>query len=358
MIRLRNRKAFALPMSILLIAILTAAVAASFTAANGEFLVNRAQRGANRAYQLAETGLEQFMVLRGTSTGGVAWCQNCSDPVTADSEWTRVTLSGGYADIVAVKVHPAIDSTTPSVYFIRSTGTDTSVLLGGFGGNTSFAQHTVGTYAKWVMTTMKVTAAWISLSGLVKNGAGTIDGTDYCGQAPAVAGAQVDKGDLVIKGGSANFGGNPPVDTSLSFTQLKAQSSIDWNGIVNQNEIPADYTIPGDAFPSAAWFAADTSRWPVIRIHTNNYSLPNQGRGIIIADSNFTISGSNMWAGIVLVGGQLTSNGNNTTYGATLSGLNFLIGGTPSTSEVDDSDANGQKTYVYDSCSVSKAASR
>ena len=50
-----------------------------------------------------------------------------------------------------------------------------------------------------------------------------------------------------------------------------------------------------------------------------------------------------------LVGGQLTSNGNNTTAGATLSGLNFLIGGTPSQSSVDDSDANGQKTYVYNS---------
>jgi hypothetical protein len=79
---------------------------------------------------------------------------------------------------------------------------------------------------------------------------------------------------------------------------------------------------------------------------------------MIIADSNFTISGSNMWDGIVLIGGQLTSNGNNTTAGATLSGLNFLIGGTPSTSSVDDSDANGQKTYVYDSCNVSKASSR
>ena len=74
-----------------------------------------------------------------------------------------------------------------------------------------------------------------------------------------------------------------------------------------------------------------TSYWPVIRVHTNGYSLPNRGRGIIIADSDFTINGSNMWDGIILVGGQLTSNGNNVTAGATLSGLNFLIGGTPTT---------------------------
>ena len=350
--RLSNRDGFALPMSILIIAVLTAAVAASLTSTNAEYLTNRAQRGTNRSYQLAESGLEQFMVNR-SNTG---WCNHCSDPVTADSEWTRVQLTGGYADVVALKVRPALDSVTPAVYLIRSTGVDTSALLGG-GGMSVNSRHTVAIYAKWATMTMKVTAAWVSLSGLVKNGAGTIDGTDFCGQQASVAGAQVDKGDLVNNGNASVFGGNPPVDTSMTFAQLKASSQIDWNGIINGGAIPADITIPGQSFPGSAAFA-DTNYWPVIRVHTNGYSLPNAGRGIIIADSNFTISGSNMWSGIVLVGGQLTSNGNNTTYGATLSGLNFLIGGTPSPSTVDDSQANGQKTYVYDSCSVSKASSR
>jgi hypothetical protein len=87
-------------------------------------------------------------------------------------------------------------------------------------------------------------------------------------------------------------------------------------------------------------------------------SLPNAGRGMIIADSNFTISGSNMWDGVVLIGGALTSNGNNTTSGATLSGLNYLLGATPPPSAdlSDNSTANGQKTYVYNSCNVSKAS--
>ena len=72
-----------------------------------------------------------------------------------------------------------------------------------------------------------------------------------------------------------------------------------------------------------------------------------------------------MWSGILLVGGSLTSDGNNTTWGATLSGLNYLIGGTPTISisgnpnlDPDDAMANGQKTYVYDSCSVSLASQR
>ena len=57
----------------------------------------------------------------------------------------------------------------------------------------------------------------------------------------------------------------------------------------------------------------------------------------------------------VLVGGALTSNGNNTTAGATFAGLNYLLGGNPAASS-DDSDANGQKTYVYNSCNVEKAS--
>ena len=351
--RFKNRKGFALPMSILIIAVLTAALAASFSSTSAEYTNNAAERAQTRAYNLAETGLEQFMVLRSQS----GWCAHCGDPIQVDSEWTRVSLPGGYADVVAVKVRPAVDSLTPAVYFIRSKGTDTSVKLIGDGG-ASHAEHIVGVFAKWQTATMKVNAAWVSLSGLVKNGAGTISGVDACGQQASVAGSMVPKGDIVINGGSSNFQGTPPVDTSNSLAQLEAKVGIDWNGIVNQNAMPADIEIPPSSFPSTAAFS-DTSYWPVIRIHTNNYSLPNAGRGIIIADSNFTISGSNMWSGIVLVGGKLTSNGNNTTYGATLSGLNFLLGGTPDTASTgDDATANGQKTYVYNSCSVSKATTK
>jgi hypothetical protein len=357
MMRLTNRKGFALPMSILVIAVLTAAIAAAFSSTNAEFITNAAQRSENRAYHLAETGLEQFMVLRSS----VGFCDHCTDPITADSEWTRVNLPGGYADVVAVKVRPAADSTTPAIYFIRSKGVDTMVKLSTAMSVNS--EHTVGIYAKWATMTMKVTAAWVSLSGLNKNGTGTIDGRDACGQQPDVAGAQVDKGDFTNQGDASDFYGNPPVDTSKTFAQLLAQNTIDWNAIITQNAIAPDITIPGGTFPSAADFAADTNYWPVIRIKTNGYRLPNAGRGIIVADSDFEVHGSNMWSGMLLVGGKLTSDGNNTTWGATLSGLNFLTGGTPQVStlqntDTDDSNANGQKTYVYDSCSVAKASSR
>lgn len=346
----KNRKGIALPMTILVITALTAAIAAGFAGAAGEFTTNAAQRSQNRAYHIAQTGLEQFMVLRNSS----GFCQHCGDPALVDSEWTRISFPGGYADVVAVKVRPIIGATN-ALFFIRSRGVD-SLKLSGAGGSVT-AERTVGVYATWNTATMSVKAAWLSLSGLNKNGTGVISGVDQCGLQPSVAGVMVDKGDLHVQGGSFHPDGSPPVDTSNTFTQLKTKVGIDWAGVLAGSIVP-DVTIPGQSFPAGSAFDADPNYWPVIRIHTNGFSLPNHGRGIIIADSNFTISGSNMWDGIVLVGGQLTSNGNNTTAGATLSGLNFMIGGTPSTSSVDDSDANGQKTYVYNSCNVNNATAR
>jgi len=360
--RLRNREGFAMPMAIFTIAVMTAALAAAYSNTTTEMTTNTAVRAQNRSYQLAETGLEQFMVLRGTrkSDGITPWCSNCGNPVTADSEWTRVTLPGGYADVVAVKVRPVV-GTSNAVYFIRSTGTDTTWTINRARG-TVYAQRTVGIYATWVTSTMNVKAAWLSYTGLTKNGTGLISGIDDCGQQPTVAGVMVDKGDLDVEGNSFNPLGNPPVDTSKTFQQLKDANTVDWNAIKNSNAIPADIEIPGGTFPSTAVFDADTTYWPIIRIHTNGYSLPNRGRGFIIADSDFTVSGSNMWNGIILVGEQLTSNGNNTVAGATVTGLNYTINGlTPTTSTKssaidDNSTANGTKTYVYNSCYVAMAA--
>src|SRR5207253_3229899 len=102
--------------------ILTAAISASFAATAADIETNVAQRGQNRAFNIAQAGLEQFMVRRTTA----GWCTNCvTDPAVADSEWTRVSLTGGYADVVAVRVRPVI-GTKNALFFIRSKGVDTA----------------------------------------------------------------------------------------------------------------------------------------------------------------------------------------------------------------------------------------
>ena len=354
-IHVTNRKGAALPMAILVITILTAAISAGFIAATADAATNGAERAQTRAYELAEQGLERFMSLHGSS--GYCAVGSCvTDPTKVDSEYVQDSLPGGVANVVSTLVRPATGG-GQAIFFIRSTGVASKSAQISWRGTATPANRTVGIYATYDTSTINIKAAWLSLSGLVKNGTGTISGIDSCGKAPPVAGVMVDSGDLVIKGGSFNPAGAPPVDTSKDFNTLKAQTNIDWAGIMG-GSIPADITIPGQAFPSASAFTSDTNYWPVIRVHTNNYSLPNYGRGMIIVDSNFVISGSNMWSGLILVGGQLTSNGNNVVAGATITGLNFLTGGTPSLSTVDDATANGNKTYEYSSCDVMKATTR
>jgi hypothetical protein len=243
------------------------------------------------------------------------------------------------------------------VYFIQSRGVDKRFKLGGHLSAVD-AQRSVGMYAQWNTNTMQVLSAWTSLTGLKKQGSsGLLSGVDECGKEPTIAGTTVGKGDLHYSGNTNWAEGEPKIDTLKTAAELAESMQIDWVEIIYGDAMPANIVVPDQAFPSLDWFEADTSRWPVIRIKTPNYALPNKGRGVLIVEGNFTISGSDMWDGIIMVGGKLTSNGNNTVAGATISGLNVLLPGNvpASTSEFDDATAGGQKTYVYSSCKVARA---
>lgn len=357
--RLKNRSGFALPLAILVIAILTAAIAAGLAATTTETTTTTARLGQTRAYAVAEAGLERFMSTR------AALCSQAgslcvADPLKPgqDTERVRVRAAGGFADVVVVKLR---DSTTiggvkyPAVFFLRSRGVDTTRSVLG-GGVRDSAERTVGIYATFNAQTINIMAAITSLTGVTKQGtAGIVDGNDACGQASAVAGLTTAKGDYQVSG---NFqpSGNPPVDTSKTTSQLQSSVGIDW-GAVRNGAIAADYTVPPDAFPTLAWFQADTTRWPVIHITSSSFSLPNPGRGLLIVDGDFDVNGSNMWSGVVLIGGKLTSNGYNTMSGAIVSGLNSLLGMSVDASVVnsDNSSLNGYKDYLYNSCSVNMA---
>lgn len=358
--RLSNRAGFALPMAILVIAILTAALAAGFTATGAEIGMNAAQRGTERAFNIAQAGLEQFLARR-TTVCAVAGARCMTDPTDSTNngyDSVRVTVPGGYAMIVAQRVRPYKDQTVPALFFVRSRGVDTTKLSLGGQGAAVRPERTVGIYASWNTMTMNVLSGWTSLSGLNKKGtAGVISGVDECGRAPTIAGVATPKGDLHVDGNWTGIG-NPPADTFKTASQLMANVGIDWGAIRNQNAIPADYLIPPNAFPNGQWFIDNPDAWPVIHV-VGNFALPNKGRGMLIVDGDLSINGSDMWDGVILVGGKLSSNGNNTVAGATVSGLNKLLGMTPDTSVVysDNSDANGQKDFIYSSCKVSMATS-
>jgi len=352
-----SRRGFALPLAIMLIAVLTAAIVAGFAATTGETVVNNAQRAQERAYQLAEAGLQQFALRRGDS----GFCSVCvADPALADSEYTRVPLAGGYADVTARSVRMALLD-QPAIYFIRSRGVDTAALLGG-AGSTTFAERTVGMYARWNTLFLQVQGALTSFNGIT-NSKGTISGNDNCGGQSPFPRLPNDLVTVAMAGTSFN-GQGITTDSSSGLEALRARLALDWNAIVNENGIPADITIPPDAWPTS--YAADY--WPVIRIKTSAAavvpSIAGQ-HGVIIADSDFTSPRGTDWDGLVLVGGRVLVSGSGKSTaslnGAIITGLNRLLpgAGTPPIGDQSDNDlADNAHDYRYNSCTLMTAGQR
>ena len=339
-------------MTLLTLALITAAVVAAFSATAAETVANNAMRAQDHAYQIAEAGLQQFLLRRDES----GFCTNCAnDPAAADSEWTRVSLPGGYATVVASRLRAEMAG-GPSLFFIRSTGVDTMTKLSGAGRFVN-ASRTVGLLATYGTARMKPLGAFTSLNGLTNNSTLpgqqiAIEGRDECENGD-VAGA-------VVAGAGAYLGsgrkptGSPGIDSTLGIDSLKARVGIDWNAIVNHDAIPADFTIPTDAWPRSSAF----SSWPVVRVK-GSYTMPDDGRGLLIVDGDLTIESSNDWDGIILVGGRLTATGSGSIAGAVVTGLNRTLAGAAADMGTLDNDViSGRIRIDYHSCRVATAAER
>jgi hypothetical protein len=336
----KDRRGFAIPMAVLVIAVLTIMVAGGFSLVSAERRSVADQKSQISAFRIAEQGLELYLVRRDSLLAGTPGYTRV--PSAKDS--VRITMSGGYADVSLTRLRAPRGSQS-GLYVIRSKGTET---VGAYSG-TPQGVRTVAQYVLWEPAPMQVLAGWTALSGLQKNGnAGTLGGADACGDSASVAGVDVPV-NPGYSGKTTAASGSPPID---SITPDSVH--IDWAGIVNGNAITPTITIPGGSWPTAALQAAyaDTAStyYPIIRINQADFTLPSEGKGMIIATGNVTISGSVGWKGVLLVGGDITSNGNNGIQGATVSGLNVKLG-----TYVPSSTANGTKTYQYNSCEVAKA---
>jgi len=391
----RTREGFALPLAIMVLALLSMGLVAGFAMSTSEQAATASQRAQARAYSYAQMGLEAFLTQRKefvagctpnpakgynrTQAAACAFCPQCwtanatvgginnvnanLDTLPTVAESVTVNYTSGKAFIRAVPVWLDV-ATGKGTFFVTSTGTDNNNGIATGSNTMKTSSRTVGVYVTWNRSTMNVLGALVSFSGIIKNGTGDISGIDQCGADTNVAGINVPANESVnLNGNSFTPTGNPPYDTLKSFSQDSANSKLDWAGIKSGSTMTADINITstGSTFPDAGAFAADTNYWPIIHVYNNspswnsNWTLPNQGRGILIVDGDATINGSNQWDGVVLVGGQLVSNGNNVTSGTVMAGLNRLIGA--AALAVDDASLNGTKSYMYNSCSVKKATS-
>lgn len=337
---MNTRKGFAIPTAILIIMVMTAALAAGFSLVSAENRSISDQKAQVTAFQLAEQGLETFIVRRDSLGSTIT-------PPGVHYE-VRVTLTGGYADVAMDRIR-ATQGSLAGLYVIRSRG----VLTTGAYAGTPQGVRTVAEYALWKPASMQVLAGWTAISGVDKNGnSGTLGGVDACGDSAAVAGVAVPQypGFIGRNGGGT---GDPPVD-SMAPTQdsLAKLVHMDWLNLKAGTAVKVDYTIPPATMPTFA----DTNYYPVVRVVGDLTSgmLSNVantgGRGLLIVTGNAVLTGSNFtWSGVVMVGGDITGNGNNNIQGAVITALNAKLGQT-----VPIDTINGTKNYQYNSCNVAK----
>ena len=252
-----RRSGFALPLAIVVLALLTMGLVAGFSMTSSELSTAASQRAEARAYSNAQRGLEAFLTRRKDRAGGVMFCPHCwavnanpavgavsanLDKLPTVRETVTVAFTGGAAIVRATPVWFNV-AAGKGKYFVTSTGYDSTSGVGGGSGRQSMASRTVGVFVTWNTTTMNVLGAWTSLTGIVKNGTGQISGIDQCGSGKNVAGISVPqylgKADLAIAG---NFTptGSPPYDTTKTFAQESSAVRIDWAGLKSGKVVAAD----------------------------------------------------------------------------------------------------------------------
>jgi hypothetical protein len=335
-----ERRGFAIPTAILVIMVMTVMIAGGFSLVSAERRSVADQRSQISAFQIAEQGLELFLIRRDSLLPNASRIPGQKDSV-------RVTYPWGYADVSLTRIRPVI-GTMSGLYVARSKGVETK---GAYAGSPE-GVRTVAQYVLWEPAPMQVLAGWTALNGLDKNGnAGTLGGYDACGEAEAVAGVAVPL-DPGYEGKKTVLEGDPPMETITVDTV-----DIDWEGIVNDTAVVPTITLPGDPWPTSEQWA-DTTFYPIIRVN-GDAVLPSTGRGMLIVTGKLTLNGNAGWNGVLLVGNDIVSNGDNKVAGATISGLNKKLDTyDPMTAEeMEMSQANGTKEYRYNSCEVKKATS-
>lgn len=353
-----QRRGMALPVVIVVLLVLGASLAGGVMLARGERVIDDAGKTQVLAKSYAETGLDR--VLADRASLGLS-----GQPGASDS--TRVTVSGvGYYDLITTRLRTAVGSAVPGLYLVRSHATITR------SGTVSSpnGEYTVTRLGVWQNGSVSVSGAYTSLTGINLSDDATIfNGNDMCVPAStAVPGINVPTVPGVFGGHTGVVSGSTGATPSHSIgaTTVAAATamlpSINWPHVIDSTAITPTLTVPPGTWPTAAQWA-DTNFVPVIMIKngpspygssplTNTeWTLPSNGRGLLIVQGNLGLHQGRTWSGLVLVGGIITSDNADRLYGASVSGLNAQLGLPVTASSV----GNGTWGFRYNSCSVAMA---
>lgn len=359
---MRPRRAFALPTVILVMLILVGALASGFGMLSSERGADDAAIQSQTAAALAETGLQQG--LRNRSGLGLPAFPSSMDSV-------RLTLTGGYADIVTTRLRAASGTLITGLYLVRSRGVATATGVAGAGN--AVAMSTA--FATSQVMTLTVPAALTSINGVyVYDGnSQVISGVDACSLASGGTGASlaaVALPDVHLYSSSRTALTGTPQILSLGATATEASNTVqlDWASIVSGTSITPDFRsdFRGNGFPTATWFTSNPSSWPTIIVNNgpspnNRFTLNSLGRGLLIVYGDLNLDGNSAgWDGIILIGGKYLSNANrrsppeNRVAGAIVTGLNVKLGYAVTATDVD-SLTGTNKPIRYNSCNVNAA---
>lgn len=308
---LADRRGFALPAVILLVALLTVLLTSGLTRARTERELAEASDDMSVALAVAQSGLQTYM-------GTVV-----TRPADLDS--ARINVPGGFANVVVHLVRHPADTTERSLYLVRSTG----FTIEPDSGAMPRALRTVAQFAEWDPVYLLRRAALTAANGMRKRpGAGYLrfsgnDDTTACSPTEAAVpgvrttGVVVDAPNPV-----AIYEGSPGLieEGGAADETIAWQTAIDWTGTLGTHVLP-DYESFQDGDFSYA-----------IQRIMGDLTLSNKsGSGLLIVSGDVDIDDFFLFRGVMLVGGDFDVSNNSYVMirGLVVSGLNEQLGSNP-----------------------------
>ncbi len=309
-----DRNGFVLPTTLLVMTLLTVMLTAAFTLVSAEYRTTDNSAATTRAQALSEAGLQRYLSMSRALVG-----------ITWDS--VRVTLPGGYTDVVARRLR-ASTTTRRAIWLIRASGYSADPLLIG----QTQARRDVTQVVEYHPAQFPAEAALFAVNGvhILGNDPSQLimNGTDgACGNARPRPGLVTfaDPPGPALSGYSEEYIGDPdplgspPIVYAPDQLAVIDSTHIDWPALVGGNFTP-DYAIP----PNPPTWASQA-----VYLVNGDFTLgpfaPTMF-GILVVTGNLTIFGDGHWHGMVIVGGFIKSTGPFRIHGMTISGMNISLG--------------------------------
>jgi hypothetical protein len=335
---LGERRGFALPVTLFVVAIITLMLSALFIRVQTDRRIADSSGDQVSVLAIAQSGLQTYL-----GTVSFDGCERAIRPLDGDS--LRINVQGGYADVVAHVVQRPADTLTPWMYVVRSTGH----LITPAQGQDPQAVRTVAQFAHWQRNSMNVLAAWTAANGLETSGwtsTGELRGVDQAPsgcQEPDVYALRVPNNWAPSPLTYTLSGKSPYVYEANKKHDVADQTMIDWEDVTNGGILP-DYT-------SIRYW---DSSYPVMLLEGSAFLScgpgTTTGYGLLIVTGNLTISGTDSWCfqwnGVILVGGEIEWDANDMRVdGAVVSGMKKQLG-----EWADEGDVDGNYLDIdYDS---------